>query len=202
MIRNLIFDVGNVLLGFRTMEMLQKHGMSPDRIQQMIEGVFSDPLWARLDLGSDPFSDVVELFCRNLPELRSDIHWLIQDSEQMKVDRPDVWERVHLLGKKSYKLYILSNYAEPFYNKQFRDAPFMAWMDGAVISYQVHLIKPDQAIYRYLLETYGLDPDECLFFDDLQPNIEAAEKLGFETFHVTSKETLIRKLDSLLAEQN
>ena len=40
----------------------------------------------------------------------------------------------------------------------------------------------------------------CLFFDDLQPNIEAAEKLGFETFHVTSKETLIRKLDSLLAE--
>ena len=128
MIRNLIFDVGNVLLGFRTMEMLQKHGMSPDRIEQMVRGVFSDPLWARLDLGIDPFSDVVELFCRNLPELRSDIHWLIQNSEQMKVDRPDVWERVHLLGKKGYKLYILSNYAEPFYNKQFRDAPFMAWM--------------------------------------------------------------------------
>ena len=66
-----------------------------------------------------------------------------------------------------------------------------------MISCQVHVIKPDPAIYKALIEKYSLDPAECLFFDDMKANIEAAGKLGIGTFHVTSEELLLEKLDDL-----
>ena len=201
MIKNLVFDVGNVLLGYRTSELLKEHGFDDETRHRFIASVFLDPIWAQIDLGIMPFEEIVEQFCRNAPDLREDIYWLMDSYDLMKVDRPDVWERVHLLKEKGYGIYILSNYGEYFYEKQFQNAPFMEWVDGAVISYQVHVIKPDPAIYRILLDQYALDPASCLFFDDLPDNIQTADDLGFQTFQVTSRETLLEELDRLLERQ-
>ena len=197
MINNLIFDVGNVLLGFRTFEMLSEHGMDEAKIRRFGSCVFEDPLWAQVDLGIMPFDDIIREYCRRSPDLEEDIRWLIDSADRMQVARPGVWEKVHELKKMGYGIYILSNYGDYFYEKQFKHAPFMEWVDGSVISWQVHVIKPDPAIYKILIEKYSLDPAKCLFFDDMKANIEAAAKLGMGTFHVTSEELLLQKLDAL-----
>ena len=196
MIRDLVFDVGNVLLGFRTGKVLAEHGMNEEQIMRLYACMFEDPLWAEVDIGIIPFADLVEMFCQKAPDLREDILWLMDHYDLIKVDRPEVWERVRKLKEKGYGIYLLSNYGEYFYEKQFKDAPFMNWIDGAVISYEVNLIKPDPRIYQLLLDRYGLEAESCLFFDDLPENIRAAEELGFGVFRVESERQLISKLDS------
>ena len=57
---------------------------------------------------------------------------------------------------------------------------FLPHMDGGVFSCYVNLIKPDPAIYRCLLEMYGLKAEECLFIDDREDNVVAARKLGIQ----------------------
>jgi HAD superfamily hydrolase (TIGR01509 family) len=54
--------------------------------------------------------------------------------------------------------------------------------DGLVISGEVGMVKPNADIYRYLLDTYKLDPAECIFIDDRDDNIEAGEKLGIKGY--------------------
>ena len=60
--------------------------------------------------------------------------------------------------------------------------------DGWVLSFEEKLIKPQEQIYRILLERYQLDAKECLFLDDLQSNVEAARKIGMQALQVTSQD--------------
>jgi putative hydrolase of the HAD superfamily len=73
-------------------------------------------------------------------------------------------------------------------------------MDGMVVSGYIHMGKPEARIYRYLLDTYALDPGECVFFDDRDVNCTAGEAVGIRSLQILSEEQLIRILDLLLSE--
>lgn len=60
------------------------------------------------------------------------------------------------------------------------------------------MIKPDERIYRHLLDSYQLEPKECLFFDDRPENVGAAKRLGIQAEQVTSREMLNERLEQLL----
>ena len=113
----------------------------------------------------------------------------------MPIPRKDVWEKVHALKEKGYKIYLLSNYNKDFFDVHTKGADFLDDIDGKVVSYEIHQIKPEPAIYEYLLEKYELNPQECVFFDDRPENTEAAEKLGIQSYTITSKEYLLDVLD-------
>ena len=116
----------------------------------------------------------------------------------MHVKRPEVWEKVHELKKAGYGLYLLSNYSEDLFTKHTKGASFLNDIDGKVVSYQIHEIKPNSKIYLYLLDKYNLKADQCLFFDDREQNVEGAEKLGIHAICVESQEQLLGKLEKLL----
>lgn len=71
-------------------------------------------------------------------------------------------------------------------------------MDGGIMSYTVHLAKPDPAIYQTLLDRYGLKAEECVFLDDTVRNVEAAQALGIVGIVVTSQEQAKKELETLL----
>lgn len=75
------------------------------------------------------------------------------------------------------KIYVLSNASGRFYEyfPRFYDIDFF---DGAVVSCDLHIIKPDRRIYEYILDKYGLKAEECLFIDDLERNVRGAEEVG------------------------
>ena len=68
--------------------------------------------------------------------------------------------------------------------------PFLDWFDGLVISGREGLVKPDAAIYRLLLERYGLRAEECLFIDDVERNIQGARAVGMQAVLFTNPEQL------------
>ena len=74
----------------------------------------------------------------------------------------------------------------------------MADLDGKVVSYEIHQVKPDEAIYLELLNRFGLKAEECVFFDDREENTDTAQRLGIKSYTVLSREHLNKMLDDIL----
>lgn len=197
-IKNIILDIGDVLLEYRWHDMLTDYGLTDEDAEKVGTLMFNDNLWHELDLAVMTYDEIVRQYTDNYPEYADTIQWFLSHGEFMHVKREDVWEKVHKLKEKGYKIYILSNYSENLFTKHTSDTPFIELADGVVVSYQIHLTKPDERIYRYLLDKYNLKAEECLFFDDRQENTEGAIKLGINAITVTSKELLLEELDKIL----
>ena len=115
----------------------------------------------------------------------------------MATEREAVWKRMSELKEKGYNIYILSNYSEYLFRKHTEQLPFRKILDGGIVSYQTGAIKPEVEIYTHLLEKYDLDPKECIFFDDIEANVEAAKSVGIKSRLITSEEALLKELESL-----
>lgn len=194
-IKNIIFDVGDVLMSYRATEMLMDFGMTKEEALALDDLMFYDPLWGILDLGTMTNEAVIAEYARKYPEHAEAITWFITHGEYMHVPRPAVWQRVHMLKEKGYGIYLLSNYSEDLFTKHTKDASFMKEIDGKVVSYEIHIAKPDPEIYRYLLKKYELKAEECIFFDDREENVQGAIKEGIMATRITSEEQLLGILD-------
>jgi len=199
-VKNLIFDVGNVLLEYRWNQMLLDYGLSKEEAAVAGPLFFEHDIWKELDLGNLSVEEVICLYEKALPQYAGLIRWFLTNLDLMPIPRKDVWEKVHALKQKGYRIYLLSNYNKDFFNIHTKNADFLDDIDGKVVSYQIHKIKPDPAIYEYLLEKYNLLPEESVFFDDRAENTETAEKLGIRSYTITSKEYLLSVLDEFLQQ--
>lgn len=197
-IKNLIFDVGNVLFEYRWYQMLLDYGLSEEEAQVARPLIFDNKLWDEFDLGNLEHQEIIDRYCKELPQYEELLRWFFGNLELMHVSRTDVWEKVHVLKEKGYRIYLLSNYSADFFAAHTKGASFMGDLDGRVVSYEVHLMKPDAAIYKCLLDKYNLKAEESVFFDDRPENTEAAEKLGIKSYTITSKEYLLEILDEYL----
>lgn len=195
--KNIIFDMGEVLLSYDWIDAIVQAGEPREEAEKLGPKLFDDPLWKQLDLGERPYFDVVEDLIRNNPGHEESIRRYFTNVEVMPKGRPAVWEEVKKVKEKGYKLFVLSNYSEYMFSIHTHDKPFISWMDGMMISYMIHVNKPDQRIYEALLEKYELDPAECLFFDDRKENVDGAIACGIDAIEVTSEEFLINELRKL-----
>ena len=198
MIKNIIFDVGDVLVEYRWHQMLMDYGLDKDEAYSLGITIFEDPLWHELDMAIMDIEEVIKSYREKYVEDADTIEWFINHGEYMHIQRKDVYKLIHKLKEKGYKIYLLSNYCEDLFKKHTNGAEFLKDIDGKVVSYEVKITKPDERIYEYLLEKYSLDRKECIFFDDREENVIKARELGIESFLVKSKESLIEKINELL----
>ena len=197
MIKNIIFDVGGVLFSYRWREAMVDAGFSLEAAEEYGSNIFDDPLWQDLDRQIVPYWDKVEELANKYAPWHDAVIEFLTNVEKMPIDRPKVWEKVAYLKKKGYKLYILSNYSEYMFSRHTKDKPFMELMDGIMVSYMIHELKPNPPIYNALIEKYQLNKDECIFFDDRTENVQGAIDVGIAARVVKDEETLLRELDKL-----
>ncbi|KAB0578434.1 putative hydrolase of the HAD superfamily [Fusobacterium naviforme] len=200
MLKNIIFDVGDVLLEYRWPEALMALGLPEQEARTLGRRMVHDPIWTMMDYGVMTPLEVAEKMRIVYPEQGDKIQWMMEHPKTLYVPRPEIWERVHRLKKQGYRLFILSNYGKEMWEAHAAFQPFMQDMDGAVISYRMHLLKPNRDIYEYLLDTYALKPEESLFFDDRRVNTDGAKSAGIPSVTVRSREFLRETLDRILAE--
>ena len=95
-----------------------------------------------------------------------------------------------------YRLYLLSNA-----NRRLREylprIPGSQYLDGLVVSAEEKLLKPQAEIYHVLYDRYDLKPEECVFLDDTQKNLDAAEKFGIHTILFRGMEEAKERLREL-----
>ncbi|MBO6163494.1 MAG: HAD family phosphatase [Lachnospiraceae bacterium] len=199
--RNIIFDVGNVLFDYRWRDMLtDDYGLSVEEMERFAKQIVFDPLWPELDKADYTYQEVVELYVQKYPADEDVIRWFFGNTEMMPVARPRVWERVRQLKEAGFRIYLLSNYSEEMFRRHTTGAAFMNYLDGQVVSYEVHHIKPEPAIYHDLFSKFRLAPEECLFFDDRPENVEGSVACGMDAIRVTGEEQLLGELDRILRE--
>ena len=182
MTRNLIFDVGDVLLEYRWYEMLtEDYGLSEAEAKRIGGEMFDHEIWEMgLDGGRLTTDEAIARYKERYPKDGKVIDWFLKNGRLMAINRAEIWEKIAALKKQGYGIYILSNYSEELFHMHTEGAAFLDILDGGIVSYQVHELKPDRRIYELLLEKYDLKASECLFFDDKLQNVEGARKVGIE----------------------
>ena len=77
---------------------------------------------------------------------------------------------------------------------------FFRYFDGGLISAEIKSVKPEEAIYRSLMEKYSLVPEECLFIDDSEINVKAAENLKMKGLATFGSLEIPKMIDDLLKD--
>lgn len=178
MINTIVFDMGGVLLDFRAELFAQRLGLGGDDCALLQQHLLRTTDWVRLDRGTTTEAAAYAHACARLPaRLHPAVDYILNHWDQPIVPIPGTAEVVRELKEKGYRLYLLSN-ASLRQHDYWPRVPGQEYFDGKLISADVHLLKPERAIYEELFRRFGLVPEECLFVDDFPPNIEASENAG------------------------
>lgn len=199
-IKNVVFDVGNVLIDFCWERHCRRLGYTEDIIQSFGKQMVSSDCWDRMDEGTMEETEAIEEFVRRMPQYEAEIRKFWDTAEGFVEEYPYAAPMMDLLHKKGYKVYLLSNYPLHMYEIHWPTFAFFKKVDGHVVSAVERLKKPDPAIYHCLCDRYGLIPKECLFIDDRMENIEAARQVGMEGICFQSIEQL-QKESQIFSEE-
>lgn len=184
-IKNIIFDIGNVLVRFDPLDyLIRTYGEDFETIKLLHRNVFSSEEWKMLDQGLITSEEAIDRIAIRIPGHKHVVEEIMLHWETFLID--EITTSVYFLKKfkeMGYKLYALSNYPERGYLYTENKFPFFELFDGKVISYAVKEVKPGRKIYEILLEKYDLKGEECIFIDDTLPNIETAREMGMEGIH-------------------
>lgn len=188
MIRNIIFDVGNVLVEYSWERMLKTLHMEGEVYDMVAKATVLSSLWNELDRSRLSDEEILNGFIQNAPEYEREIRLVWEHVEESVHCYPDSVSWVQKFRKNGYQTYILSNYGKYTMERTRKELPFVDDMDGALFSYQVKLIKPEPEIYQALFDKFQLKPEECVFMDDNEKNIIAARKAGMHGILFENKE--------------
>lgn len=204
MIKNIIFDVGNVLVTFRPDNTMRDLGIPEEKIADMAKATYSNPLWIELDRGVVPEEIAISHMKEEYPELSEYIDLFFEKGRPhlvVKTDYAPGWLKG--LQEMGYKTYLLSNYPDNMFEMHAKTTfNFMPYIDGKVVSGHVKMIKPNADIYEYLLKEYDLNPEECVFIDDRQENVDTAISVGIHGIVFENFEQANTKLQEVINQES
>lgn len=199
MIKNIVFDVGEVLVDFRWQGYMKDLNFPEDVIQYLGEKVVYNPLWNELDRGLIPREEIITKMKACVPEYDAEVTLFFDKIENIVITRSYSKPWLKELRERGYKVYLLSNYPGDLFDLHEKTRfDFIDEIDGKIVSGHVKMIKPEPEIYQCLFDKYNLKPEECVFLDDRQVNIDAAQKAGMQGILFTSYEEARSNLETLL----
>lgn len=194
MIKNIIFDMGNVLLDYNPDAAMQMLGITEKAKPVMLKELFSGNEWVQLDLGNISVDEAFESIKQRVPEeYHTDLRKCIDGWDVCMVPVEGAEEFCKAVKTQGFGVYVLSNAHRSFYS-YFPRYFNLEFFDGVVVSADVHTVKPDIRIYKHLLEKYSLKAEECLFVDDRADNVEGAIKAGMRAHQFKNDFEEIKKI--------
>lgn len=200
MIKNIVFDIGNVLTDYRWKEFLQDKGFDEAMIARIAKAAFLNPVWKEVDRGVWSDEELMQGFLANDPGIEKELYLTLEDVSGMVVLRDYAIPWIKELKEKGYGVYYLSNFSDKARRDCADALTFIPFTDGGILSYQDRVIKPDAAIYELFLERFSLKAEECVFLDDTLANVEGAEAVGIHGIHFISREQACEELKKLGVE--
>ncbi|MGN0142874.1 MAG: HAD family hydrolase [Roseburia sp.] len=194
MIKNIILDVGKVLVEWDCDLAFRRLGFDEDTLRAVAAATVESSDWDEYDRSTLTDEELLESFLGKAPAYEREIR-LFWDNVGLPVKQYD-YSRPWIRAMKAagYHVYILSNYARRTYAHSREALSFLEDVDGAVFSFQTHSVKPEPEIYEELLTRYGLDAASCIFLDDRQVNLDGAARFGIRGIHFTTYEAAVEQL--------
>lgn len=178
MIRNVIFDMGNVLLRFDRRSFLDRLNVTEEDKQLLLKEVFLSEEWVQMDAGVLCEETAEPIMCARLPEhLHEAVHQLASCWDQPIIPVEGMYALVRELKNAGCGIYLLSN-ASVRQHAYWPRVPGSEFFDGTLISADEKIMKPQPEIYRKCMERFGLKPEESYFIDDVKANVDGAAACG------------------------
>ncbi|MBR1692064.1 MAG: HAD family phosphatase [Lachnospiraceae bacterium] len=197
MITTIIFDIGNVLVGFDWEGYLESFGFTDEVTGRISKATVLSPQWDEFDRGAVDDEEIIRCFVKNDPEIEKEIRMICEDIHDMLTIREYAVPWVKELKQKGYRVLYLSNFSRKAEIECAHTLTFLPYMDGGIMSYRYHQIKPQPEIYDTLIREYELKPEECVFLDDRSDNCEAARAKGMHAIVFTTREEALKGLAKL-----
>ncbi len=201
MLKNIIFDLGNVLIDidFPRSEQALTALLGDDLLEKLKrnrqENLFYE--FEKGNVSEDFFIKTLQLLGENISEQQ------IKDAYNamligFKAERFEMLERL----AKKYTLYVLSNtnkihidWVHQHLEKDLNIHNYEAqYFKTVYYSHEIHLRKPDVEIYEYVLQNAGLKAEETLFIDDNYDNIVTAQSIGIQVIHHELGNEIVERL--------
>ena len=196
-IRTVVFEIGGVLVGFDYRDFIAGRGNGPEMTERIIAATVHSPWWREYDRGVMTDEEIMRQFCEDAPEIAGEIRSTFADIRGMITRREESIPWIRALKAAGYRVLVLSNYSQ----KALDDCPeavdFLDEVDGGILSFRDHVIKPDPAIYKLLAERYALVPGQTVFIDDTPENADAAARLGWHAIRWESRAQVEEELHRL-----
>ena len=200
MIKNIVFDISNVLAPFRFKEFLAEKGFDAAMIKRIIKASAMTPYWTEYEKGKLTYDEAMDAFISVDPDIAAELHKAYASCSGImgSYDYTEDW--IDALKEAGYKLYCITNFTPAGYEQCYDRISFIERFDGCVFSFREGIVKPDPEIYKTLLSRFGLKAEECVFIDDTEENVTSAEKLGFKGIVFTGYEAAVERLDEIVKE--
>ena len=196
-ITSVVFDLGNVLIDWNPRYLYRKIFKTETEVEWFLENI-CDEQWNKKHDAGQPFSKGIAELTKLHPQYSEQIRiWFDRCEEMLGGPLEESVAILAELKKKEIPLFVLSNWSAETYPKAEVLFDFLNWFDGKIISGTTGIIKPDPEIFHLLLKSFNLTPENTVFIDDIQDNIEAAKALGIHGIHFKNGSLLRNELEKL-----
>lgn len=185
MIKNIVFDMGKVLLHYDAGRASGYFVEDEAERKEVETSVFVSPEWIFLDMGVISEEEALlrmqnrlgsphakEMARRCMEHWHEHCMWEVQGMRSL----------IKELKERGFGIYLCSNASLRLLSCYLELIPGIEWFDGVLFSAEVQCIKPQKEMYNHLFERFQLKPEECFFIDDLQLNIDGARACGMDGY--------------------
>lgn len=193
-INTIIFDLGKVLVDYDWKKYLKSLHYSEASIQAVGDAMFASEDWVEADRGVRNEEEILQSFIDNDPEYEQEIRNAFDEMgfSIHTFSYTRTW--LKYLKRRGYKIYYLSNFSKPLYDRCKEELSFLDLMDGGYMSWQVKMLKPEPEFYQKLLRDFKIDPSRSVFLDDVLDNIAEARTQGMNAVHFKGKKEAVQTL--------
>ena len=179
MYKNIIFDLGGVVINFTPKDFLMDRFMNKKAEEIVYALTFGSKEWEDMDRGDLSRGTANRIMLENAARCGRtfEVQTVIDEWESILQTNQRTIKTMCKLKLAGYRLYYLSNMAADTF-EEIRNRDFFPLFDGGVVSCDVHVCKPAPQIYTLLMQKYNLAYDESIFIDDSKQNAQAAYNLG------------------------
>lgn len=184
MIRNIVFDMGKVLVEYDAMRVCRHHIADEADRQQVCTAVFVSPEWVLLDMGVISEKQALRQMCGRLPErLHEAAALCMRDWHKYCMETvPEMDPLIRELKAQGFGIYLCSNAGVRLLECYREVIPAVECFDGILFSAAEKCIKPQKEIFEHFFQKFDLKPEACFFVDDLQLNIDGAKACGMDGY--------------------
>ena len=198
MVKNIIFDLGNVLISFRPSEYFDKKKYPETIKTTILSDIFGSKEWKMLDKGEITTPEAINSITKRSTLNEQEIAYIFNLRTDIIFPLDENVRLLPGLKKRGFRLYYLSNFPLDIIDEVKDGYYFFKYFDGGLISAEVKSSKPENLIYEILIERYSLIPKESLFVDDIEINVRTAEAIGMKGIFTNGSVEISKEIEKAI----